>query len=241
MSQLAKSNVVETNKPSQYQMIIEKAMSSSSDIDLGKMTQLMDMQTKWEEREAKKSFNKAMSAFKAECPSFLKTSKGHNYMYADLGKIIEGVTPVLSKHGLFQSYDVSQDIKDDGQMVITVSCEITHKDGHSESVPLSSFPDDGGKMNSIQRIASATTYLRRQTLVLILGLSVIDIDDDGVNAVSETGTVTEEQILNIQAVFDETKIKKEPVLNWLKVTSIDEIPAKRYAEVINNIRAKANG
>ena len=234
------SNVVEIN---QYDALISKALSS--DVDIDKLQKLMEMKERWEESESKKQFIKSMASFKSECPTIIKTQQGHNYKYADLGLIIESISPVLAKHDLSLSFDMKQDLTNNG-MVITVYCKITHIQGHSESVPMSSLPDDGGKMNSIQRIASAVTYLKRHTLSAITGLSIISEDDDGKNATSESATVliNEDQASKIQTLFEETKQPKEPVFKWinnaygLQVTQIEEIPAKHYAEFYNTLKIK---
>ena len=65
--------------------------------------------------------------------------------------------------------------------MISVTCTLTHSMGHSESVTMPPVaPDNSGKKNSIQQVASAITYLQRYSLLAITGLAAKDQDDDGI-------------------------------------------------------------
>ncbi len=165
--------------------LIETALAQNADLD--KLERLWDLQQKWEANEARKAFNDAMAAFRAECPKIGKNksvSFGSNrtaYRHATLDHAIEIIQPVLAKHGLSFSWRVNQ--KEDG--VIGVTCIVTHVRGHQESTTMYGTPDNSGSKNSIQAIGSTTTYLQRYTLFSILGLAAGE-DDDG-SAASGTG------------------------------------------------------
>ena len=66
--------------------------------------------------------------------------------------------------------------------MMTVVCIVTHEDGHEERTQMSGLPDQSGKKNPIQQIASTVSYLRRYTLTGALGITVSDEDDDGVSS-----------------------------------------------------------
>ena len=194
----------EIQKQNQYDLIISKALST--DVDIDKLTALMEMKERYDKSQAKKDFVLAMSEFKAECPTVLKTARSHTSTYADLGMMIEAVTPVLSKHGLSHSWGFKQNFENN-KMLIEVTCTITHKAGHSESVALVSYPDSGGKMNEIQRIGSTTTYLERYTFVAITGLAVKKMDDDGNSAVGKKEapareTISEKSLEELRKLVD---------------------------------------
>ena len=147
----------------------------------------MDLQERWEANEAKKAFTAAMSEFKKEAIEINKnktvTYKNQDntetsYSHATLDHVVEMVTPKLSEHGLSHKWSTSQG--EGGR--ITVTCEITHALGHSECVSLTASPDDSGKKNNIQRIASTVTYLERYTFLMITGLAAKGHDDDGASS-----------------------------------------------------------
>lgn len=161
--------------------LLQMAVSQGADLD--KLQQLMDLQQQWEENEARKAYHAAVAEFKTESIQIMKnkrvsfdTSAGKTkYDHATLDHILEITVPILAKYGLSHSWNpVNND-----DTSITVSCILTHSLGYSQRVHLTSFPDDSGKKNNIQRMASAISYLERYTFLAITGLAAKDQDDDG--------------------------------------------------------------
>lgn len=161
-----------------------QAMSQGASLE--QVEKMMDLQERWERREAEKAFNEALAAFKAEAVEVLKrkqvaftTRDGDttSYKHAELSDVVDAVGPALSKHGFSYRWDVKQEKGE-----ITVTCILKHSKGHSESVTMSAPPDASGKKNAIQQIASATSYLQRYTLKAITGVAEKGQDDDGSTA-----------------------------------------------------------
>lgn len=152
---------------------------------LEQVEKMMDLQERWEHREAEKAFNDALAAFKAEAVEVLKSKtvdftsqKGRtHYKHAELSDVVEAVGPALSKHGFSWSWRTEQPA---GQ--IRVTCVLKHRQGHSDSVYLEASADQSGNKNSIQAIASTVTYLQRHTLKAITGVSEKGDDNDGAGA-----------------------------------------------------------
>jgi hypothetical protein len=147
--------------------------------DLDKLQKLMDLQDRWEANQARKAFIAAMAGFKAEPIAILKSKQvsipgGAKFAHATLADVCDGVCASLSRHGLSHKWETHQDGN-----YITVTCIVTHELGHSERVTLSAPPDDSGKKNGIQQVASTVTYLQRYTLMAATGLAARDMDDDG--------------------------------------------------------------
>lgn len=147
----------------------------------------MKLQERWEANEARKAYVKAMADFKAEPLEIFKrkkvgyeTSQGGfvGYKHAELSHITDVVVPAMARHGLSHRWDLQQ-----SNNRIVVICTITHRLGHSESVSLDGAPDNSGKKNGIQQVASTITYLQRYTLLAATGLATKDdADDDGKGA-----------------------------------------------------------
>lgn len=156
------------------------AMSQGATLE--QVEKMMDLQERWEHREAEKAFNDALAAFKAEAVEVIKrrevdftSQKGRtNYKHAELSDVVEAVGPALSKHGFAWNWKTMQE-KD----TIHVTCILKHRQGHSDSVTLSATADNSGNKNSIQAIASTVTYLERHTLKAITGVSEKGEDNDG--------------------------------------------------------------
>lgn len=158
--------------------MLDRAVSNGASIET--LEKLMGLQERWETNNARKAFDAAMSAAKADIPIIVKnravdftTAKGRtNYVYEDMAAIAAAVDPILAKNGLSYRFRTSQDAGG-----VTVTCVISHRDGHSEENSLSAARDDSGNKNSIQGIGSTVTYLQRYTLKAALGLSVSKDND----------------------------------------------------------------
>ena len=168
--------------------LIQAAITGKADLD--KLEKLLDIQMKWEANEAKKAYVAAMSAFKANPPIIekdrhveYKTKAGDtvSYDHATLANITEKINQSLSQHGLSAAWETNQENND-----ISVTCKITHVMGHSEKTTLRSGADLSGGKNAIQAIGSAVSYLQRYTLLSLVGLATVDMDDDAHSAATKT-------------------------------------------------------
>lgn len=156
------------------------ALAVSKGMDPATLKDLMDLQDRWEKSEARKAYNRAFAAFKAEAVKIIKNravTAGplQGKRYAELFSVVNAVTPALSANGLSTSWKLTKDDKD----WIEVTCTITHELGHSESVSMGGPPDAGGAKNMIQARASTITYLERYTLKAICGVAEDGDDIDG--------------------------------------------------------------
>lgn len=117
----------------------------------------------------------ALVAAMAELENVPKTNTAkvgaYSYNYADLGDTLTYVRPVLARHGL----GVSQEVSGDGA-TITVVTVIWHESGETYRTP-------GLTLRAgvtAQETGSAITYARRYSLLPALGLATED--DDGAQA-----------------------------------------------------------
>ena len=149
-------------------------------ISLEQVEKMMDLQERWERREAEKAYNAAFADFKAEAVRIFKARtvkdgplKGKSY--AELHDVVDAVTPALSQHGLSASWKVTRD----EPQWIEITCTLKHVSGHSETVSMGGPPDTGGAKNALQARASTKTYLERYTLKSICGVAEGGEDTDG--------------------------------------------------------------
>lgn len=158
--------------------LIRMAVEQGADLD--RLERLMALQERWEAAQARKAYDEAFAAFKAEAVRIIKNKgvtdgplKGKRY--AELFAVVNAITPALSKHGLGAAWRITKDDKD----WIEVTCTLRHVGGHIESVSMGGPPDSGGAKNAIQARASTVSYLERYTLKAITGLSEQEDDNDG--------------------------------------------------------------
>lgn len=215
-------------------------MGVSADI----LKQMMDLRDREEARNAKLAFTRAVASAKSELRPIMKTREVKykpdgkplvNYRHEDLAGIEEQVTPVLTNHGLSYRFDSDNGV----DRPITVTCILEHIDGHSTRTALSGPADSGAGKNSLQAIASTTTYLQRYTLKLALGLSVSH-DDDGAKSDETTGSgpISKEQIVALLKLVEETGSDIEKFCTYFKIEAVPDLPASQYARAIQSLEKK---
>jgi len=202
-------------------------MAEAQGAPVEQLERLWALNEKVEAANAKKAYTVAMSNFRAECPSIIKTKQGHNSKYAGLAETIDQIKDLLSEYGLSHSWRTSQE---NGN--IKVECIVTHVLGHSESTSLISPPETSGNKSDIQGIGSAVEYMKRYTFFAILGLSSADEDNDGNSRVSF------EQAEELEKLADEAGVDKGKFLVYFQAGSFNHIPAKQYKNAKAAIKAK---
>jgi hypothetical protein len=148
-------------------------------MDPATIKDLLALQREWEANEARKAYNEAFAAFKAEAVHIIKNrtvDQGplSGKKYAELFSVVNAVTPALSRNGLSASWRLTKDDKD----WIEVTCTLKHKLGHAEEVSMGGPPDAGGAKSAMQARASTVSYLERYTLKAICGVAEQGDDTD---------------------------------------------------------------
>jgi hypothetical protein len=202
--------------------------------DLDKVEKMMELQERFEKREAEKAYHVAMTAFKANPPKIYKDAlvsfNNTEYKHAKLGNVTEKISTELSKQGLSAAWTTSQ-VKG-----VAVTCKITHIMGHSESTTLEAAADTSGGKNAIQAIGSTVTYLERYTLLALTGLATHE-DDDG--AGTEAEYIDDEMMMTINDYIE--AIGGDCLKNFIKymgVENLGKILAKDYKKAITALKNK---
>lgn len=222
--------------------MLDRAVSSGASVET--LTQLMTLQERWEANQARKAFDEAMAAAKANMPAIIKkrkvdftTAKGRtNYQYEDLASIMNLIGPVLSANGLSVRYRTQAETN----MPISVTCIISHRMGHSEENTLLAGRDESGNKNSIQAIGSTVTYLQRYTLKAALGLAAAADDDGGSSGqtVDDAKTITEAQASVIRELIEKGEVETAVFCERWQVEAVTEIPLKQFNEVVASLRQR---
>lgn len=201
-----------------YMAMVHTAMDSGRGIE--QLDRLLDLQLKWDAEQARRAWVAAMAAFKAD-PIVIEKRKlvefttrdgdTTSYRHATLADVVDAVVAGMGRHGLSHRWDVKQET---GQVAVT--CTVTHRDGHSESVTMQAAPDASGKKNSIQQVASAVTYLQRYTLMAATGVAAKDMDDDGRHAdVEDEEAITDVQAKALSDLIDVAVNNREAFMVWV--------------------------
>lgn len=222
--------------------LIQQAQASGSST-IEQMQQLFDLQLRWEQNEARKAYNLAVAAFKAEAISITKDKRvgfdqrggdRTEYKHATLGNIVNILVPCLSRHGLSHRWNIHQN----GE--VTVTCVLSHEGGHSEEVSMSAGKDDSGKKNQIQQIASTVTYLQRYTLLAITGCAAADQDDDGRSSQAEDAIelINDNQYADLLALIEETGTVQAQFCAAYRIQNLEDLPASLYNHACKALEKK---
>lgn len=209
--------------------MLNRAVESGAGLEM--VEKLMSLQERWETGQARKSFDKAIASAKAKITPIQRNAKGHNdKRYADFAAIAKVVDPILSEHGLSYRFRTAQTDR------ISVTCILSHEDGHSEETTLTGPPDSSGNKNPIQSIGSTLSYLQRYSLIQMLGLASA-ADDDG-RAAGDGGAITLEQVEQLVSLCDEVSADKEAFCKYFRVESFADITAKDFPRAIAALNKK---
>lgn len=219
--------------------MLDRAITSGASVET--LEKLMSLQERWEKNQARKAFDDAMAAAKAEIPVINKnrtvdftSSKGRtHYRHEDLAEVARTVNPILSKHGL--SYRFKTQSAPNEPIVVT--CIVSHRLGYFEENTLTAGRDDSGNKNHIQQIGSTLTYLQRMTLKAALGLAAAE-DDDGQKSEETSGPISQDQAKAIRDLIETTGTDIAKFCEYLKVDAIPDIPASEFPRVLAMLEKK---
>jgi hypothetical protein len=228
--------------------MVSRALASGASVEM--MEKLLALQEGYEANEARKEFDAAMAAAKAEIPPIIKnrtvdftSQKGRtNYRHEDLGEIARTIDPILGRHGLTYRFRT----RNAPNEPVSVTCIVSHRLGHFEENTLSAGRDDSGNKNSIQAIASTITYLQRYTLKAALGLAA-SADDDGAAAdgkvdAEDSARISDDNFSTLQDLIDKTNTDIVKFCRYYKIESVSSLPANRFKEAVaylnKRLRAK---
>ena len=163
-------------------------------------------------------------AVKDSANPFFKSS------YADLTSVIKAIKQPFADNGLsYTQFPVSN------ENGVGVSTRLMHISGQwlEMEYTLPTVKKDP------QASGSAITYARRYALQSIAGIPTAD--DDAESAMlrgDDKKIISDDQIIAIKKLLDETGTDSEMFCKWLKVRSVDQILAVHYDRAVAALEAK---
>lgn len=174
-----------------FELVAHAAARGAS---MDELRTFIELQERLEANQARKAYVAAMAEFKRSPPQIIKDKfvgyenrdgSRTGYTHATLGSVCGAVVEAMGAHGFSHRWDTEQ--PDSG--MIAVTCSITHAMGHCETTRMMAPPDNSGKKNVIQQVASTITYLQRYTLLAACGLATNEqLDDDGRGGIEAHGS-----------------------------------------------------
>ena len=148
-------------------------------VDLDAFEKLVNLVEKVQIDKAKREFYEAFAKFQSQVPPILKLSEVNmgagrpRYNYASLYDIISKIQKPLGEANLSFRWEILNN-----NDIIEVTCILSHSGGYELQTSIQAGKDATPGKSNVQAIASTITYLKRYTLVSLLGIGTADPDDD---------------------------------------------------------------
>jgi hypothetical protein len=210
---------------------------------------VLALQREWEANEARKAYTTALVGLNRDLPPVIRrdavvdfaSAKGRtHYTHASLANVMEEVKGPVTQHGFSLAWRPST-----ANGKVSVTCRLTHQEGHFEECTLEAPVDNTGNKSPAQGVASTITLLERYSALALLGIATADMKDPAgdaerpqaagdaidskrnlraVGRLVQLGRTREdaEQFLG-RKVADWTGADLEKLSEWTKATSAPEV------------------
>jgi hypothetical protein len=206
--------------------IIARA-ASDPQTDVDKLERLMALHERHKTREAEMAYAAALSEMQPLLPEIeeqgeILDKQGEvQSTYAKWEDVQRAIKPILAAHGFSLNFEVA---REEGQIAVTAI--LHHRAGHSQRTTLPLPLDTSGNKNTVQAYGSSTSYGMRYTARALLNLTSRGADDDGV--AGGTKLISEGEREALQALADVAQVDMRRFCAFLKIPSLDQLPARRY-------------
>ena len=163
-------------------------------VDLDAFEKLVNLVEKVQIDKAKREFYEAFAKFQSQVPPILKSSEVNmgagrpRYNYASLYDIISKIQKPLGDNNLSFRWEISNN-----NDIIEVTCILSHSGGYELQTSIQAGKDATPGKSNVQAIASTITYLKRYTLVSLLGIGTADPDDDAVSTIPDNQKIIDKK------------------------------------------------
>jgi hypothetical protein len=232
------ANVPQPASESAAVLAVIERIARDPSVDIAKLEKMIDMQERVMAMKARVAYAAALASMQLELPEITELGKidigrGKPQTYARWEDINEKIKPILGKHGFALQFRTGHDEKQ-----IVVTCILYHREGHCEQTTMNLPVDMTGSKNPVQAVGSSISYGKRYTASALLNLTSRGEDDDGKSAGDSGKTISAEEVENINdilAIIGDESVKPR-LLKWLKKERIEDIPANRYDDAIENLK-----
>lgn len=231
-------------EPATIMQAITRAASDPS-VDVDKLERMMALYERMQAKSAEQQFNEALSAAQQEVGRVAADANNRqtSSRYATYAALDRALRPVYTQHGFALSFDTGDGAPAD---CVRVVCYVSHRGGHTRTYRMDMPADGKGAkggdvMTKTHAAASAMSYGMRYLLKAIFNIAIGEDDDDG-NGAAGTPRITEQQVVEIEALITDVGADRGKFLAYLrqrlKVASIEALPASAYKDVIRALEAK---
>jgi hypothetical protein len=225
-------------EPANLLEIVSRA-ASDPNIEVAKVEKLLELYERIQAKNAEAQFNEAMTKAQSEIGRIGAdaTNPQTRSQYASYAKLDKVLRPIYTNHGFSLSFDEGDSPKPDHVRILCHVARGGYTRTYHKDMPADGKGAKGGDvMTKTHAAGAAMSYGMRYLLKGIFNVAVGEEDRDGNDPPGES--LNNEQIANIVALLTESNSDKAKFLKYLKVKSLEEIPAANYSAVIKLLEAK---
>lgn len=162
-------------------VLMFERLAKDDKVDAGKLRELVDLQERILDRNAKAAFNAAFQRMQPNIPEIdekgsIKNKDGQvQSRYSKFEDIQKVIKPILTAHGFALSFRSEWPQPN----LVKVVGILTHEEGFARESEFMSAADNTGSKNAVQGLGSAVSYGRRYTTIDLLNITTRGTDDDG--------------------------------------------------------------
>lgn len=225
-------NTVESTDP---MSLLVKAVEGNLDTD--KLEALVNLQERWEARQAAKAYADAMQAAQNEMPAVTKDAYNEQTRsrYSRYETVSRSIDPVVHKHGFSLSFSTA----DAAEGFIRIVATVRHKAGHSEQHHVDLPLDNSGIKGTLNKTGthaagSTITYGRRYLKLMIFDVAMAGEDNDG----NDGRKMSEGQVARLNQMLEKCGADIPLFCQMFGIECVEDLPVQRFDEAINKCYAK---
>ena len=218
-------------------------------VDVTKLTALMEMQNRMEDRQAARLFNEAFIRLQRRLPRIKKNgtleypinkndpdgAKRKISSFARYEDIDKEIRHLLDEEGFAVSFNTASRQGDGGGLTVTVT--LLHAAGHSRDSSIPVPLDTSGGKNNLQGYGSTMKYGQRYALTAALNIVSEDEDDDGKRGGMQF--ITDEHEREIVGLLQQTRTNPDTFLQMMtSARSTSEIEERDFLRLKNALLQK---
>jgi ERF superfamily len=206
-------------------------------VDVSKLERLLAIQERLLLDQRRTSYMAALARLEAKLPQIAKSgtitgSAGNvRNKYAKIEDVDIAIRPLCAEEGFSFSFDSKPT-----QGGTEYTCQMSHRDGHSEVKSLVLPLDSGAGRNAVQSAGSSLSYAKRYLLGMHLHLVTRDEDDDATGV--SRAPVTAEQADHLRKALASAGGSEERFLRWLNAETFEDIQSGHYERALRFIEEK---
>jgi hypothetical protein len=214
------------------------AAAKDPSIDADKLTALVGLAERLQDRGAREEFYRALNAAQQEMPRIPKrgviishkTGKEQS-RYARLEDVDERVRPIYERHGFAVTFPGAQ-IRDGRTIYLA---RVMHRAGHVEEYSMPLATDTSGSKNETQGAGSTMSYARRYLLKSIFHVIEEGEDNDGND---KPQSLTPEQIATLREKCDMSNMAYAALAKVYGAETLETIRPVMYGAAAGLLNAR---